>query len=151
VDAYTTALTLLSRRELSVAQLRQRLARRKFESREIEDAIARLTEDNSLDDRRVAVAAARLEGTIKNRGRRRVLQRVQQMGVSASVAKGAVDEVFADIDEKALLDRAIDKKLKSANPRELDEKAKARLVRSLAGQGFDLDQIYERLRARKRL
>jgi regulatory protein len=150
VDAYTTALTLLSRRELSVAQLRQRLARRKFESREIEDAIARLTEDNSLDDRRVAVAAARLEGTIKNRGRRRVLQRVQQMGVSASVAKGAVDEVFADIDEKALLDRAIDKKLKSANPRELDEKAKARLVRSLAGQGFDLDQIYERLRARKR-
>jgi regulatory protein len=151
VDAYTTALTLLSRRELSVAQLRQRLARRQFESREIEDVIARLTEDNSLDDRRVAVAAARLEGTIKNRGRRRVLQRVQQIGVSASVAKGAVDEVFAGIDEKALLDRAIDKKLKGANPRDLDEKAKARLVRSLVGQGFDLDQIYERLRARKRL
>jgi regulatory protein len=151
VDAYTTALTLLSRRELSVAQLRQRLARRQFESRAIEDVIARLTEDNSLDDRRVAVAAARLEGTIKNRGRRRVLQRVQQIGVSASVAKGAVDEVFAGIDEKALLDRAIDKKLKGANPRDLDEKAKARLVRSLVGQGFDLDQIYERLRARKRL
>ena len=31
MDAYTTALTLLSRRELSTAQLRERLARRKFD------------------------------------------------------------------------------------------------------------------------
>lgn len=150
MDAYTTALVWLSRRELSVAQLRTRLARRQFDFADIDDAIARLTADRSLDDRRVAIAAARLEGPIRHRGRRRVLQRVQQLGVSASVAKAAVDEVFAEIDEKALLDRAIEKKLKSANPGELDERAKARLVRSLAGQGFDIDQIYERLRARKR-
>jgi regulatory protein len=150
MDAYTTALNLLARRELSIAQLRTRLARRKFEASAIEDAIARLAKDRSVDDRRVAVAAAHMEGVIRNRGRRRVLQRVQQLGVSASVAKAAVDEVFEGIDEHALLDAAIDRKLKGTDPRDLDEKAKARIVRSLVGQGFDAGQIFAQLRAKQK-
>ena len=146
MDAYTTALTWLSRRELSAAQIRARLARRKFDQTEIDAALARLSQDRSVDDARVAVAAARLEGRVRNRGRRRVLQRIQQLGVSASVAKAAVDEVFAGIDEHAQLERAIEKKLRGADPRELDDKAKARLVRSLVGQGFDPERIYDWLR-----
>src|SRR5262245_36621035 len=145
MDAYTTALHWLSRRELSEAQLRTRLAR-KFNQSEIDDAIARLASDRTLDDKRVAVAAARREGALRNRGRRRVLQRVQQLGVSATIAKAAVDEVFADIDETAQLDRAIEKKLKGADPRELDAKVQARIIRSLVGQGFDSDRVYDRLR-----
>lgn len=148
MDAYTTALTWLARRELSIAQLRTRLARRKFPEQEIEEALSRLASDRTVDDKRVAVAAARLEGAIRNRGRRRVLQRIQQLGVNASVARAAVDEVFADIDENAQLDRALEKKLKGANPGELDAKTTARVVRSLIGQGFDPGQVYSRLRAR---
>jgi regulatory protein len=150
VDAYTTALTLLSRRELSAAQLRTRLARRKFDQPDIDQALDRLSKDRTLDDRRVATAAARLEGAIKQRGRTRVLQRVQRLGVSAGVAKAAVDEVFADIDEKALLDRALEKKLKGADPRILDAKATARVVRSLVAQGFDAGAVFARLRSRGR-
>ena len=127
-----------------------RLARRKFDQTEIDDALARLASDRTLDDARVALAAARREGVIRNRGRRRALQRVQQLGVSAGIAKAAVDEVFADIDETAQLDRAIDKKLRGNDPGQLDDKAKARLVRSLLGQGFDAERVYNRL-ARKRL
>ena len=41
-DAYTTALTLLSRRELSTRQLRDRLERRHFEPGEIDAVITRL-------------------------------------------------------------------------------------------------------------
>jgi regulatory protein len=145
VDAYTTALTWLSRRELSAAQVRTRLARRKFSEAEIGAALDRLASERILDDRRVALAAARREGVIRVRGRRRVLQRVQQLGVSASLAKDAVDEVFADIDEAAQLDHAIDKKLRGTDPRALDEKAKARLVRGLLRQGFEADSIYRRL------
>ena len=149
MDAYTTALTWLSRRELSVAQLRTRLARRKFDQAEIDEALSRLSRDRTVDDARVAIAAARLEGNIRNRGRRRVLQRIQQLGVSASVAKTAVDEVFADIDETAQLEKAIEKKLRGADPRELDEKNKARIVRSLVGQGFDADRIFDWFRKRR--
>jgi regulatory protein len=147
MDAYTTALTLLSRRELSTAQLRARLAR-KFAAAEIDDAIERLSRDRALDDRRVAIAAARMEGAVRRRGRRRAIQRVQQLGISADLATAAVDEVFGDIDERTLLDEAIDKKLKGLDPRELDAKAAARLVRSLVGQGFNAGEVYSRLRAR---
>ena len=150
MDAYTTALTWLSRRELSVAQLRTRLARRKFGQAEIDDALAKLSRDRTVDEARVAVAAARLEGAIRNRGRRRVLQRIQQLGVSANVARAAIDEVFADIDEKVQLERAIEKKLRGADPRDLDDKAKARVVRSLVGQGFEPDRIYDWFRKERR-
>jgi regulatory protein len=148
VDCYTTALTLLSRRELSTAQLRTRLARRKFESAEIDDVIERLARDRTLDDRRVAVAAARMEGAIRRRGRRRVLQRVQQLGISATVAKTAVDEVFLEIDEGALLDHAVDRKLGAADPRALVAKMAARVVRSLVAQGFEVRDVCARLRAK---
>jgi regulatory protein len=148
MDAYTTALTLLSRRELSTAQLRARLARRKFEAAEIDEAIERLSSERTLDDKRVAIAAARTEGAVRRRGRRRAIQRVQQLGISADVAQAAVDEVFGEIDEPALLDQALDRKLKGADPRALDAKAAARVVRSLVAQGFDAGRVYARLRSR---
>ncbi len=148
VDAYTTALTWLSRRELSAAQIRARLARRKFDPNEIDEAIERLTRSRAVDDRRVALAAARLEGAIRQRGRRRVLQRVRQLGISSTVAEAAVEEVFREVDEAALLDRAIARRLRGAQPGDLDARAMARVVRSLVGQGFDAGAVYARLRAR---
>ena len=148
MDAFITALTLLSRRELSTSQLRTRLARRKFAPDDIDDAIRRLARDGTLSDRRVAVAMARLEGVVRHRGRRRVLQRVQQLGISAADAKAAVDEVFEEIDERAALDQALEKRLRGKDARALDAKAVARVVRSLVGQGFEAGQIYSRLRNR---
>src|SRR5688572_17420398 len=106
MDAYIAALNLLSRRELSTRQLRERLARRKFEPDVIETVIQRLTLDRTLDDRRVALAFARMEATVRRRGKRRVLQRVQQLGISPETARAAVDEVFGDVDETAMLNMA---------------------------------------------
>ncbi len=68
-DAYTVALTLLSARELSEAQLRTRLKRRELDADDIDAAIARLKADRTLNDRRVALAIARMESAIKHRGR----------------------------------------------------------------------------------
>jgi regulatory protein len=150
VDAYTTALTLLSRRELSTRQLRERLARRKFDSREIDSAIDRLTRDRTLDDHRVALAWARMEASIRRHGRRRVFQQLQRLGIRVDTAKDAVAEVFAEIDEAAMLDRAIARRLKGATVDALNDKAVARIVRGLVGQGFEPAQVYARLRPRHR-
>jgi regulatory protein len=147
MDAYTTALTLLARRELSAEQLRARLLRHKLQPAAIDAAIERLTRDRTLDDRRVALAAARVEATIKGHGKRRVLQSLQRLGVSADIAKTAVDEVFSDVDEIALLDRAIAKRLKGAPLCSLDRNAKARIVRRLVAQGFAPSQVFARLRS----
>ena len=148
MDAYSTALMLLSRRELSARQVRERLARRKFEPKDIDAALERLTRDRTVDDRRVAVASARLEAAIKGRGKRRVLQSVQRLGIAADIAKTAVDDVFEEVDEASLLDRALDKRLKGAALRDLDAKGKARIVRGLVAQGFAPAQVFARLRRR---
>jgi regulatory protein len=149
VDAYTTALTLLSRRELSTRQLRDRLARRKFEPIEINEVIDRLTRDRTLDDRRVALASARLEASIRRRGKRRVLQQVQRLGISGDVAKAAVDEVFSEINEQAILDHAIARRLRGTTVDTLDAKGIARIVRGLVSQGFEAAEVYARLRTRR--
>ncbi|MGE0040174.1 MAG: regulatory protein RecX [Vicinamibacterales bacterium] len=146
MDPYLTALHMLSRRELSVSQLRTRLLKREFAEAEVDEALGRLAAEGAVDDRRVARAAARLESAIRNRGRRRVLQRVQQLGVSPDVARAAVDEAFEEVDEAALLDRAIERRLKGIAPRDLDERGRARVVRAVVGQGFAFGAVLDRLR-----
>jgi regulatory protein len=146
--AYSVALELLSRRELSATQLRDRLERRGFGADDIKTAIDRLTSDHTVDDRRVALASARKEATVKARGRRRIVQAIQRLGVSADVARTAVDDLFDEVDEASLLDRALDKRLRGASPGDLDVKARARLVRQLIAQGFEPAQVFARLRQR---
>ena len=144
-DAYIAALTLLSARELSETQLRARLTRRQHDPDDIDRAIARLKDDRTLDDRRVAGALARMETAIKHRGRARVIQKIRQAGIPASVAEEAVKEVFEEVDENDLLERALDRRLRGKTPRDLDEKARARVVRGLMAQGFSLESILKKL------
>ena len=132
---------------MSVASLRARLLERGFAADDVDGVVARLTRDGTLDDRRTATAAAHLEGAIRLRGRRRVLQKVRALGIEPDVARAAVDNLFEEIDETALLDRAIAKRLKGMDPSSLDRAAMARLVRGLVAQGFPPDQIFRRLRA----
>ena len=149
MDAYTTALTLLSRRELSTKQLRDRLARRQFGASEIDAVITRLSADGTLDDRRVAMARARTDASLKRHGRRRVLQRVQQLGIDPELARHATDEVFGEIDEAALLDAAIEKRLHGTPVGALDAAATAKLVRHLVSRGFEPSHVFARLRQRR--
>ena len=145
-DAYITALTMLSRRELSEAQIRTRLARKAFEDDDIEAAIERLRQDGTINDRRVALAAARLESTIRHRGRARVIQKLRTLGIAGDVVESAVNEVFEEVDEGALLDRAFERRLRGQAPKDLDEKGRARIVRGLAAQGFTIGDILKRFR-----
>jgi regulatory protein len=144
--AYSAALALLGARELSEHQLRQRLARKKYSADDIDDAVRRLKADGTLNDRRAAVATARLESAVKHRGRVRVLQKLRQLGIDGSIAEDAVAEVFAYVDERDALGRALDRRLRGKSSNELDEKGRARIVRALVGQGFSLEAILKALR-----
>jgi regulatory protein len=144
-DAFTAALTLLSARELSETQLRARLTRRRHDPDDIDRAIARLKADRTLDDRRVARALARMETSIKHRGRARVIQKIRQAGIPASIAEDAVKEVFEDVDENDLLERALDRRLRGQSVRDLDERNRAKIVRGLMAQGFRLEAILKKL------
>jgi regulatory protein len=145
-DAFTLALMMLSSRELSESQIRTRLKRRECDPDDIEAAITRLKADRTINDRRVALALARMESAIKHRGRSRVLQRIRQAGIADDTAEDAVREVFEEVDENALLDRAFERRLRGKQPKELDEKGRARIIRGLVAQGFRFEAILKRLK-----
>ena len=139
MSAYSDGLRMLARRELSVSEVRARLVDREHPVEEIEAAIARLLESGALDDRRVARAYARTASTVKGRGRLRVQQELHAMGIARDIAAEAIAETFADTDERALIDKAIQKKLRGSGasaPRKLSIQDRARLYQYLMRQGF---------------
>jgi regulatory protein len=134
MDAYLTALKLLARRELSVEGLRARLRDWDYTDADISAAIDHLKEAGTLDDGRVARAYARTAAGIKGRGRLRVLRELHAMGIERQVAAEAAAEVFGELDERSLIARAIQKKLRGR--RTLKDKAeRARLYQHLMRQG----------------
>jgi regulatory protein len=146
--AYTDALKLLGRRELSEAQIRQRLARRKHDANAINAAIDRLLEERSIDDVRVAEAIARSQTSLRKRGKLRVRLQIERAGIAAATARRVVDEIFADLDGDALLDAALAKRLRLGDDI-ADDRAFNRLYRYLVGQGFEPDRVMALLRTRR--
>ena len=135
MSAYNDALKLLVRRELSVVDLRARLADREHPVNDIDEAIGKLIGSGALDDGRVARAYARTASKVKGRGRLRVTRELQAMGIARDVIAEAVAEVFGDLDERAMIDRAIQKKLRGGRkPSTVQERA--RLYQFLMRQGF---------------
>jgi regulatory protein len=147
-SAYLTALKQLARRELSEAQLRQRLTRRKFSPDDIDTTIARLLQDGSLDDARTAAAIARSQLSLKKRGQRRVRREIEAAGIASALAERAVADVYAEVDGEALLAAAIDRRL--GTRRLDDDREMARLYRYLVGQGFDSERAMAALRKRRK-
>jgi regulatory protein len=143
---YIVALTLLARRELSESQIRQRLARRGYEDDAIDDAVARLKQNGSIDDERVAAAIARTETSLKRRGKLRVRRQIQSAGIRSETAARAIDATFADLDEDALLQAALQKRLRGRE-RAADNRELQRIYRFLVGQGFEADRISRALRS----
>ncbi len=136
---------MLARRELSAQRVRARLQDRGFAQDAIDAAIAQLLESGALDDARVARAHARTAATVRGRGRLRVMHELQQIGVARDVAAQAIGEVFGELDERALVTRALHKKLAGrATP--ADSREYARLYQHLIRQGFSPAAVTAALR-----
>src|SRR4051812_32557468 len=132
--AYLHGLKMLARRELSEAQVRDRLARRGHESSAIEDAVERLRAERAIDDARVAEAIARTETTLRSRGKVRVRMKITQAGIAAATAQRATDHAFETIDEDAQIEAVLKKRLRGRN-HTLDEHELQRHYRYLVSQG----------------
>jgi regulatory protein len=146
MSAYVDGLKMLGRRELSEKQIRQRLARKEYDQDEIDSAIARLREERAIDDRRVAEAIARTETGIRKRGKVRVRLQLERAGIGRDTAKQAIDSVFEAIDDEALLESSLRKRLRGRETI-ADDREFARLFRFLIGQGFESDRVMKALKA----
>ena len=136
---------MLGRRELSEAQVRQRLAKRGHDDAAIDAAVVRLKSERSLDDTRVAGAIARSETSLRKRGKLRVKRRIEAAGIAPAIAQRAIDDTFQDIDADALIAAALDRRLRGRTSIE-DDREFQRLYRYLTSQGFESHRIVPLLR-----
>ena len=133
-DPYATGLAMLARRELSTAQVEQRLERKGFGPDQIAAAVGRLQRAGALDDERTAQALARRSAHVRMYGRLRALREIEGRGIGRDLARQAVDAVYGELDEQDLLERVLARRV----GRPLDSRAALRRVyQQLVRQGFD--------------
>ena len=142
------AVKALSRRALTVSELRTRLERRAARIQDVKEVLERLAAVGYLDDSRVAESYSRFRKECEALGPRRVVRELQRRGVDTSVAEAAVGEAYGDSDEMELIHAHLRKKLgKEYRERKIeDPKVIARLYRGLSRAGFAGDRIVGALR-----
>jgi regulatory protein len=144
-SAYIDGLKMLGRRELSEQQVRQRLARKQYSQDDIDEAVARLRAERAINDQRVAEAIARMETGIRKRGKVRVRIQLERAGIAKETARMAIDGVFGALDDDALLQSSLQKRLRGRDSI-ADDREFARLFRYLIGQGFESDRVMKALK-----
>lgn len=147
-QARTLALGWLGLRDLSVAQLRQRLRRRGASPDVAEATVAYLVEIGALDETRLALAAARRETAVRGRGPVRARLALRALGLPDAIVDAALEQTLAQVDIDSLLDRAIEKRLRSVPAGPLDRATFRRVAGALVRQGFDGQAVMSRLRRR---
>ena len=138
---------MLARRELSTAQVTERLRRRGFDPGEVESTVARLRREGALDDLRTATAhARRLAGTAL-RGPLRAEREIAALGIAPAVARAAVADVYAEHGVETVLERTLARRLPAGATVE-DRIHFGRLYRYLVRQGFAPGMVTATLRDR---
>jgi regulatory protein len=148
-SAYLDALHMLSRRALTVAELRARLRDRDHPADQIDAAVEHLLETGGLDDAKVARAQAQTAVEIKGRGRLRIVRELIARGIPQETAARAVADVFEDRDERSLVKRALQKKLRG-RPQPANAAEFGRLYQHLMRQGFSPSVVSAVLRGLRR-
>ena len=83
----------------------------------------------------MAGAYVRTALKIKGRGRLRIQRELQMMGIGKEIAAAALAEAFGEVDERSLITKALDKKLRP--PKKISTPAEyARIFQFLMRQGF---------------
>jgi regulatory protein len=143
---YAAALRALMRRAHSVYEMRERLEGRAEDKGVVRGVLARLKREALLDDARYARQFARARAEGRRQGRYRIARELRARGVADRHIEAALDEVFAETDEAALLRKRIERKLKTLRG-PLDQRRLASLYRALLRAGFPADLIRQELRA----
>lgn len=143
---YTSALRALMRRAHSIHEMHEYLERRADDKELVSSVVARLREHNYLDDSRYALEYARQHAQSRRQGRFRIARELRARGVPDGHIDAALDSVFAETSEAALVRARLKRRLAHIRGT-VDERKLASLYRSLLGAGFSADVIRAELKA----
>lgn len=137
---YTEGLRALARREQTTQQLRAKLLRLGGRASDVQSALARLTDEGALDDRRAARIYAQTAFRVRKRTAASIEQELARLGIGADLAREIVAEVCGPDVERQRLEQAIIHGLRGGR-REHREQDARRLFASLVRQGYDAEDI----------
>lgn len=137
MSAKSVAVKLLSRREHSAFEIRDKLQKRDFEEAEITRAISELKQGGWLSDERYAEAYIRMRQQ-KGFGPIRIAMELHERGVEESIVEAYIDD--SEESWQQILQRQYLKKYKNRPVEDYNDKAKR--IRFLQYRGFSLDAIY---------
>jgi regulatory protein len=140
------AMNLLGFKARSVAEMRERLLEKDWTNAEIvESVLDTLKEYNYLNDNDFAEQFAASNLRMKPLGKRRLQQKLALKKLDKETVETALEKVFEETPEEDLLERALEKRLRTkGTPKDRDETKK--LFDYLLRQGFSFDIVRERLR-----
>jgi regulatory protein len=149
-ELYAAALRALMRRAHSTFEMRMYLERRAEAPMAVRRVLARLKHENLIDDARYALDFAHARAGGRRQGGRRIALELRKRGVPDRHIDAAIAQVFADLDEAALVRKVIERRTRAArgplDERPLDKKKIASLYRTLLRAGFDPGVIRRELR-----
>ncbi|MDX1521486.1 MAG: RecX family transcriptional regulator, partial [Anaerolineae bacterium] len=132
--AYDRALRFLGFRPRSVSEMKKYLANKKFLPDVIEDTIARLTEQQYLDDHAFAQFWLENREQFKPRGQRALRYELRQKGISDQI----IDATLTDLNEDELAWAAVERKL-NAWKKLPHEALKKKVIGFLSRRGFNYE------------
>jgi regulatory protein len=147
---FETAVAMLSRRPYSVAELRRALEKKFPDSSDAPEVLARLRQLGYLDDAKFAEAYASSLARVRNYGQHRIRRELKSKLVDYRVIDRAVDNAYTSVSERELLERAIDKKIRTLR-KPMTRAKLASLCQSLIRRGFRADDIMRTIRSRPEL
>lgn len=143
---YTSALRALMRRAYSVHEMRVYLERRSGDPDLAQKVVGRLKNEKFIDDARYALDFARQRAQTRKQGRYRIARELRNRGVPDRHIEAAIEQTFAETDEKLLVQKMIERKLRNLRG-PLEARQVASLQRLLLRAGFDSEMIRSQMRA----
>lgn len=142
---FARALRILAARPRSERQLRDRLLA-VADGPLIDQCISRLKELGLINDKSFAESYATYRVTTKPMGRTRLARELAGKRVDRDAIREALESVFDATNEEALIDRAIEKRIRTRG-RPKDRRASKNLFDHLMRLGFGYDLILKKIRS----
>lgn len=139
-ELYAAALRALMRRAYSIHQMKAYLEQRAEDKEQVAAVIARLREQNYIDDARYAAEFTRQRARSRGQGSFRIARELRARGVPDRYIDAALETSASETDESALVRKRIQRKLAHIRA-PLDQRKLASLYRSLLRAGFPADII----------
>lgn len=144
-DALGLALTALSHKERSVAELGRWLGQRGVTAEEAEETLAHLIEVGAIDDARFAARYAEDKRELAGWGSERIRAALLDRGVARADVEAALhlDDEVTEVERAAAL-------LRERGTELGDERARSRALGLLARRGYGSEVAYEAIRVAER-